>query len=59
MSKQNVSGPYQIELDDLERFESLDGIDLGEWYILINGAIQFTGTEERGHELKSMLSKLN
>jgi hypothetical protein len=54
-----ISGPYQVEPETLDRHETLDAVDLGSWYILINGSMQFVDDEHEGAKLVSMLQKLN
>ena len=55
---QLIHGPYIIDEDTIDRYQTLDAVEIGKWYIVINGAIHVVGTYERGKELVSMLSKL-
>jgi hypothetical protein len=58
MCKQHVLGPYQVAPRDLDTYETLDGVDIGAWYLLINGAFHFVENEQRGKELRALLGKL-
>lgn len=46
-----VSGPYQINKDDIERSSTLERSDLNQWYILVTGTYQFVNDKQAGHKL--------
>ena len=56
--KQNVDGPYQVTDEDLEYHETLDAIDVGKWYIIINGSMQFVADRKHGITIKEILTKI-
>lgn len=50
-------GPYQIEEADLDHYETLEESDVGRWYILINGSIQFVEDRQTGLNLIESLKR--
>lgn len=51
-----ISGPYQVDELCLERHE-LEADDVGRWYILINGSMQFCKSREAARELMDTLKE--
>lgn len=52
-----MTGPYQIEEADLDHYETLEENDVGRWYILINGSIQFVEDRQAGLNLIESLKR--
>lgn len=57
--KQQVSGPYQVTQQNVERSSTLDGVDLGSWYVLLNGTMQFVESQQKGRDLVRLLKALD
>jgi len=55
---QTVSGPYQITGDDVDRSSTLDAVDIGGWYVLLNGTYQFVDNELAGRRLVELLKAI-
>ena len=56
---QNIQGPFQVIDTDLDHHETLDAVDLGAWYIVINGAMQFVENEKLAVHLESSLNTVD
>ena len=50
-----ITGLYQVNENDLETHETLDSIDLGAWYIIVNGSMIFRSNE---HECRQTINML-
>lgn len=46
---------YQVTEADLARHETLEPSDVGRWYIVVNGAMQFVADEAAGRSLIAFL----
>jgi hypothetical protein len=54
-----IIGPYQINDQDLATHPTLDPIDLGEWYLIINGSMVFFENEQRATEMRDSLRSID
>ena len=56
----NISKPFQITEEDIERSSTLDSTDIDSWAILINDTYQcFDNDEKAAWQAYNMLSALN
>ena len=52
-----VFGPFQVDEDCIETHGTLDMTDVGCWYIIINGSMQFVKDKETGIKKVSELKR--
>jgi hypothetical protein len=55
----DIHGPYQITDQDIDEDDSIDAIDLGTWYIAINGETITVDNQREGIKFVQILKALN